>query len=191
MNKATIIGVGAALLVGFLLGYNTRDRENTLARATTSAPASEASPQLPEGHPPFEGMPTDASASGAPMGGGGSIDDSIPPGAVEGLAAMRAGEYAAAQAILKKAAGANPEPAIRILQAVAAEGAGDAATATSLVRGDSEIASLRALARDAFMKNQDIAIAGPAYQLYLRLNPGEPNPAMMKSTVDIWKQGQN
>lgn len=188
MNKATIIGVGAALVVGFLLGYNTRDREDTLTRVTAAPPhAAEATQQLPEGHPPFEGMP----ASGAPAGDAGSFDANIPPGAVEGLAAMREGDYAAARAALQKAGGSNPDAAIRILQAVAAEGAGDAATAATLVRGDSEIAKLRQLARDAFLQNQDIAIAGPAYQLYLRLNPSEPNQAMMKSTIDMWKQGQS
>jgi hypothetical protein len=199
MNKSTVIAIGAALVVGFLLGYNTRDRESTLARTTAGTLAAEAgrsasetpsateTPQLPEGHPPFEGMP----ASGAPMAAPGSIDDDIPPGAIEGLAAMRAGDYATAQAALKKAAGSNPEPGFRILQAVAAEGAGDPSTAGSLVRGDSELAMLRKLARDAFLQNQDIAISGPAYQLYLRLNPDEPNQAMMKSTVDMWKQGQS
>ena len=133
----------------------------------------------------------------APRAAGGAGGTEIPgehgPQAhVEaGIDAMANGNYREASRHLEIAANEGIDaPPLAILRAIAAEGAGEPDLAARFVTGDTERILLRDVAKRAFMENADVAIAGPAYQLYLRLTPNDgrdANRAMMERAVEVWK----
>ena len=108
-----------------------------------------------------------------------------------GIDAMANGNYREASRHLEIAANEGIDaPPLAILRAIAAEGAGEPDLAARFVTGDTERILLRDVAKRAFMENADVAIAGPAYQLYLRLTPNDgrdANRAMMERAVEVWK----
>lgn len=94
---------------------------------------------------------------------------------IEGMVALQQGDY-------EKAASLLTDP---VLRAIALEGAG---RGDEITLGDADIDRVRIIGRSAFIEHQDIAIAGPAYQLYLRLRPETDNREMMENAVRLWKE---
>lgn len=105
--------------------------------------------------------------------------------------ALSRGDYARAAEQLEIAhQGGLERPAIRVFRGIAAEGKGDAAAAAGFVASAEEKKMLRDIAREAFTVYQDFAIAGPAYQLYLRVTPesaSDTGRPMMRQAVEVWR----
>lgn len=180
MNKQTMIFVAIAFLAGFGAGYSTRQEKSAVDRVGEMPRNSEETMQLPEGHPPLDGAAT-AGEMPAQM----SASES---NAIVGMQFVQSGDYRRAASLLANASKEIDAPALRIFQAIAAEGAGESAKARSFLKGDSDVDLLRSIGREAFMEHQDFNIAGPAYQLYLKARPNDPSRAMMENAVKVWKE---
>lgn len=164
MNARLAAVIAAALIFGFVIGHRTGAREQPPALAPVQSPTA----PMPPDHPPVvENSPVDSAA-------------------IAGLRFLQEGRYAEAAAVL----GDLPKSGttLHIFEAIALEGAGKTSAAEKLLKTGADIEELRSIGRQAFMEHQDIAIAGPAYQLFLRLRPNTENKPMMENAVRAWKE---
>ncbi|MEK8023908.1 MAG: hypothetical protein AAB229_08895 [Candidatus Hydrogenedentota bacterium] len=183
MNKQTLVFVVVAFLAGFGAGYSTRQEKAAVERVGEMPQNRSESTQLPEGHPPIDG--------GGAMPGMPQAMTDMESKAIVGMQNVQAGEYERAVPLLAEAAKDMDAPALRVFQAIAAEGAGRTPQAKSFLKGDSDVELLRSIGREAFMEHQDFNIAGPAYQLYLKVRPNDPSRPMMENAVKIWKEQEH
>lgn len=163
--------ITAAFVIGFAVGHTVGQSSAKVAAQPSIAAAPHSTPP----HPLPPGTPS------APP------TNDVDPAAMGGLAAMQQGNYAEAVRLLATAAKEHPETPLNIFHAIALEGAGESGKARSLLTTDSDIEQVRAIGRQAFMEQNDIFIAGPAYQLYLQLRPQTANREMMENAIRLWK----
>ncbi len=185
MNPRIVIVVALAFAAGTLIGYRSgrsESRVETVQAAMTAAPAR-PSPAAASG-----AMTTGGEPNGAPGAAPGQALTASESQAVAGLLALRSGDYAGAVPFLEAAAEGIDAPELTAFRATALEGAGQGQAAERLLKTDAEIEAVRTIARDAFMQHQDFMIAGPAYQLYLRLRPNAAQAPMMKQAIDMWER---
>lgn len=180
MHRRLLV-VGIAVLAGWIAGLAAHRVEGRVARIDAAITAQGARPATAE---------NGEHAHSTPEGGTGSPGSLSPAEekAVAGLYALRAGDYAAAIPHLDAAAEGIEAAELTAFRAAAREGAGRPREAEALLGTDTELEALRAIAREAFMRRQDFFIAGPAYQLYLRLRPAAPQAAMMRQAITEWKK---
>lgn len=189
MSKQVIAFIVVAFLAGFGAGYATRREKSGVDTINAApAPAMDAT-NLPAGHPPIGGMSANEAPPQEEMPAPQTEAESK---AIAGMQRVQAGQYAAAMPLLAEAAADKDlsAPVIRIFQAIAAEGAGQTPKAKSFLKSDSDVEVLRSIAKEAFMQHQDYNIAGPAYQLYLKMRPNDPSRPMMENAVKVWTEGQ-
>lgn len=187
MNPRIVFLIVAAFLAGLAIGYKsgkTESRVEAVQSAITAAAAVAASSNPAAA---ISGAAPTNSGTLAPPGQALSPSESQ---AVAGLLALRSGDYAASIPFLDAAADGISAPELTAFRATAREGAGLRREAEGLLKTDSEIEAVRAIARDAFMQHQDFMIAGPAYQLYLRLRPNAAQAPMMKQAIEMWGRKQ-
>lgn len=182
MNPRIVFLVAVAFLAGLAIGYKSGKTESRVEVVQSAiAAAASSNPVAVSGAAPEN--------SGARQPPGQALSPSESQ-AVAGLLALRSGDYAASIPFLDAAAEGIDAPELTAFRATAREGAGRGAEAERILRTDSEIEAVRAIARDAFMQHQDFMIAGPAYQLYLRLRPTAAQAPMMKQAIEMWGRKQ-